>query len=671
MKKYLHAIPLLICLILLAACGREDGASADQGSRTEYYDILVTDREVFGTQPGEGRCAYYGIQRYQDEIVQIMEICDSEGVWQPLLLKEDGSSQPLLPEYSYFTGRWYLTGTGESILFYSELYGGGIRILSREGEKLFTFADMEGLSVCETEDGSLYLLALDTEEDSLFLAGLDTASGTLRQLEGITFERQSPQCLGLGPEGLMLMDCYGIWELEDNEGKVSKSLWMSFEGTTYTDMSPSSDFTMNVRDVSGFRVSEDGSVEILWNFQKSGKGLLQTLKAERVEKEILRLRCDQMSGWMAECIARFNHTNKDYYIVPEQPTLGSWDLDTLLDFRRRTDMEIGAGRGADMIIGQASYKFSALLEQGALEDLTPYLERSGIDPNDYFPITFARDEEQGIIYGVLPEAVPMGVWIRSEILSTAEGQSIETVVDALDCYPGKGSIFNDPSGAILLYLLSGSEDFWGMIDYENGTCDFDTELFRKILRVAKRYGDRSYRDSAAILGYRDVQNVTSFESRSELQAHGETAFGFIFDDGVYSEMSWQFILAINSKSSAKDACWEFISLLLQEENQRKMAGLSNGRVPSNRRAFAEAQQYQWNRYLTDENFRMFYDSFTEEDMAEQLEMMENLHMPPMNTIPVQKIIQDEASNYINDIMPIETVIENINNRVQLYLDENK
>lgn len=670
MKKYLWTILFIICLFLLTACGE-----SSRNQESEYYDIRVEEKDIFNSQlPGY----YYGFQFYEDDMIQIMlgDTIAQEGVW---LLGTDGSSEKLLPEYSYYVGSWFLTSQGQSILFYNSLvYGYSVQVLSREGEKLFSYDGVSGRSICETEDGRIYLLA--EENDNVFLAEMNLSTGALRKLDGLNLNLERRlglnivplQCLGTGPNGLMLMDCDGIWEIEDAENKASKSLVLSFDSTSYTDMisDPNTNSNFYLRDASGFRVLEDGSVELLWRYRDSGRGLLQTLHYEKTEETTLRLRCLQMSSWMTECIAEFNRTNGTYRVVIEQTSFFSEDFD---DFRQRTDMEMGAGKGADMIFGIVSYNFSALQEKGALADLTPYLEDSGIIKEDYFPTTFAQTEVQAPIYGIAPELSNVSLWISREVLEEYEGLDIGTVLDALLNYPEKGAFDGFPPKYILTFFLQGSEDLWGMVDYESGTCDFDTELFQKILNVAKRYSQQSYIDSPAILGYRDITPLGSFESETELLAQGKEAFGYFFDDGVYPMASWGNILAVNEKSENKDGCWEFLLFLLQEENQRKLLTGNSTSLSSNRRVFAEQQAHELEWSGKSEpitaGLSEAHGECTEEDAAEQLELMEKLRFPPLGTGDIQAIIWDEAQDYIEGSKPMEVIIENINNRVQLYLNE--
>lgn len=669
MKLYLRTVLLIVCLFMLTACGAENSTFGNQEPATEFYDIRVEETEVFhagfaGT--------YLGVQFYGEDIIQVL-------LWQDgvRMQKAGGGSEIILPEYGFFTGNWFLTSEGKSVLFYDEISGGGVRVLDSNGERLFFLDDILGLSICETEDGKIYLLA--EEDDRIFLGELDMENSLLKMLECPDI-RQNPsgnvaasQSLGLGPEGLMLMDSEGIWKLEIKENQAAKSIFMPFVSTSYMAMLPDpiSNPNYGLRSVSGFRVLEDGSAEVLWKYIDSGKGLLQVLRYEKMEKQMLRLRCTQISGWMAECITAFNQSNNTYQVILEQPA----DMTAFEDFQQRTDMEIGAGKGADMIIGQASGSFSALLEKGALEDLTPYLAQSGISRENYFPITFAQKKNQETVYGIAPAIYPMSLWINQEVLGEAEELNIETLVNALNDYSGKGSIVYSWSSISILSLLSiDSEDFWGMVDYENEICDFDTELFRKILNVAKRYGSNSYMDSPAIIGERQVMDLGGFERAEELSAQGKTALGYIFDDGIYPLGSTLAdAISVNSSSPNKDGCWEFIAFLLQEENQRKLVEMPLSPLPTNRKVFAEYQAHELERsgtieYLTTRK-SISHGRSTEADAAEQLEMMENLHSTPLTGGEVWQIVSDEAQDYFDDLKPIEVIIENINNRVQLYLDE--
>ena len=670
MKLYLRILLLLLCPLLLTACG---AGSANQ--QTEYYDIRVEETEIFDSQePGW----YYGFQFYGEDMIQIMleYITQGSRVW---MLNTDGSREQLLSDYSYFIGSWFLTSQGQSILFKnSYVYGTAIYVLSPEGKTLFSFEDVSGRSVCETADGKIYLLA--EENGNTFLAELKLSTGTLRKLEGLSLNLAQQlglnvvplQCLGLGPEGLMLMDGSGVWKITEEGNRAEKELVLSFDSTSYTDMNsdPATNVNFSLRYPAGFRMLEDGSVELLWRYQDSGQGLLQTLRYEKTEKNILRLRCTQPSVWMVECITAFNRTSENYQIVLEQCTSSSQEYE---DFCQRTDMEIAAGKGADLIFGAVSSNFSALLEKGALADLTPCLEQYGLSEEDYFPIALAKSEDADTIYGVMPELVPACLWISREVLNQNKEITIETVVDALYRYPEKGSFQGFVQEDILPFFLQGSENFWGMVDYKKGTCDFRTELFEKILDIARRYGSQSYMDSPAVLGFRSTFPLGFFDSEEELLGQGKIPLGYLFDDGSYPMAHLGKLLAVNAVSANKEGCFEFIAFLLQEENQRKMVASNSAPGSASRTVFAEGQTHalEWSGKMEPitATLSWTYGICTPEEAAEQLEIIENSRYLPLGTGDILGIIRDEAQDYLDGVKPMEVIIENINNRVQLYLNE--
>ncbi len=671
MKKYLQIISCLICLILtVTSCGMES-----RKKESEDYDILAEEKEVFDSQSA-GIC--YGMQFYGDDMIQIMQKDEEsqEGIW---ILKTDGDPEKLLPEYSDFSGYWFLTSTGMSVLLYnSPIYGIRVQVLSPEGETLFSYEDMAGRSICETEEGKIYLLA--KEDDNVFLAEMNLTTGSLRKLKGLdlNLERRLGlnvvplQCLGTGPDGLMLMDCDGIWRITEEDGNTaSRKLVLSFEDTSYMDMisNPAANPNFSIRTAAGFRMQEDGSTEILWKYDGCNRGLLQTLRYEKTDAVKLRLRCLWISAWMSNCITEFNHTNGQYRVVLEQPDTVTGDL---TDYLQRTDMEIGAGGGADLIIGGASQNLNALVEKGALVNLTPYLEQSGIAIEDYFPAAFAQKENQTYIYGIMPELTGYALWISREVLEDTEGLDIAKIVDALSDYPGNGSFQNFSPQFILNFFFEGSENFWGMVDYEQGKCDFNTDLFQKILCVAKRYIEQTNKNSPAILGFRDTEPLGLFESEEELLEQGKNPFGYCFDDGVYPMTNYGAIISINNNSENKEGCWQFMTFLLQEETQRQSLK-SYSSLPANRNVFAERQLLELElsgsmEHISGNHFRE-YKECTKQDAKEQLEFVESLHFLPIDTQPVKNIIWDEAKDFFDDVKPMDVIIENINNRVQLYLNE--
>ena len=126
------------------------------------------------------------------------------------------------------------------------------------------------------------------------------------------------------------------------------------------------------------------------------------------------------------------------------------------------------------------------MESGYLENLIPYMERSGVDEEDYFPGTFDDFKEDGQIYGTYIFSGTRGWSISEELLGGRVVPDLEGLVNALFSYTEPATLYYNAEGN-LKYFLSASESLAGAVDWENLTCNFHTNLFASVLEVSKLY----------------------------------------------------------------------------------------------------------------------------------------------------------------------------------------
>ena len=115
------------------------------------------------------------------------------------------------------------------------------------------------------------------------------------------------------------------------------------------------------------------------------------------------------------------------------------------------------------------------------------------------------------------------------------------------------------------------------------------------------------------------------------------------------------IFAINSASKKKEGAWDFLEYLLSEELQ-KWIGPMNNMFPVRKDCFEAYQRDQ-------------------EMSAEYIERVEKMaEAAVLNDFgavsdPVWAIVSEEAGMYFTGDADLETTVQKIQNRVQLYLDE--
>ena len=104
---------------------------------------------------------------------------------------------------------------------------------------------------------------------------------------------------------------------------------------------------------------------------------------------------------------------------------------------------------------------------------------------------------------------------------------VETLVDALLAWQEDAVLLKRFSAQdVLEYLLQGSEDIWGLVDWESGTCDFSGEFFAKILEVAKRYGYDERKNYPEVMESRAV-DVMGFDTAADREAEGMAGAGWL------------------------------------------------------------------------------------------------------------------------------------------------
>ncbi len=729
MKKYSIFTIALLFLFSLSACGSEEngettwrGISSDLKDltaiidRTEYYDIFVKQEDIFKPSPWEknppdeyvvnsfahGSTVYVhlGTQFYQGEPVQFWaEDCPGDIKGNPAyadiyLYRKDGSRELLLqdfplrytsPDHPY---QWYRDPEGDFYCYRNMNYSilnqadttekafwlntSLVKILST-GEILYENTLDPGISImdiCQSADGSVYLILWSEEEDCWKLAEADPESGHVTLLEdgdlqSSLLEGASAPCLGMAEGdlavlGFSLNNGYELAKCNADNG--SMEILLSFNGTSYEVQQEN----LWLRE---FQVLQGGTVECIRTDSDHASGSLEQLQMVPVEKIPVVIRGTWgIDQWVSERAAWFNRENDTYHVILED--CGSGQVE---DFARLTSIQMAAGKGPDILCGEKLLQdyVDGMLEKGAFEELSTYMADSGLKEEEYFPLTFATWRDGDRIYSVNPMPEFTGYWVDVSILGQQEKPDIGRLLDGLLDRKEDGIYLSGKDSAQLLELfLKGSYSLWGMVDWEEGICDFSSPLFTKLLEAARRFADDGRKEAASIAKYRRYFNIFEYDSPVELADKGRVPAGVLFDEGCYAAVASRYVLAINANSIHKEGAWEFICFLLGEKSQDP--GIFN-RVPVNKKAFDTWMEAELEG-IEDENGieRPKYSDasednstpvsrmvvFTKEDITDEKivayrKAIEEARPYPVRTVPILNIIQEEAAEYFNGIKSVQ------------------
>lgn len=263
-------------------------------------------------------------------------------------------------------------------------------------------------------------------------------------------------------------------------------------------------------------------------------------------------------------------------------------------------------------------------------------------------------------------------YIREDFVEDVQNTSLEEILDNMESYEGNAvlsSTFGYSPSSVLWFFLHMSDDLFGMVDWENKTCDFSGELWEQLLKISNRYGvtERNKGDEEIASMFLPASSLYEF-ARIEEEAHsrGMAAVGYPTEEGMVSRIGASTI-SINASSRNKEGAWAFIEYLLSEEVQRQIA---ENAFPVDKKIFQESVDnvdkemvYAYNRYTKQEIY------VTDESIADCLAWIERGKIVPIHTGYILGIVEEESEFFFMGDKSIAEISDTIENRVRLYLME--
>lgn len=639
----------LAVVLLLTGCG---GKGTEPGGTVteELYDLELTEKNT-GLTLQEGEISL-GAQYYNGESLWFV----GNGEGQVFCCRgESGERELFLAEIpSYY--KWYNLYRDEEHVY--AFNGNALAVLDLDGGVLCTLraeGRIQGVSI--SKEGSIVVASEDAARQGTMLQTLDLSAGTLSGGYALS------DCKGIAPgagTGIIVMDSVGVYDLDMESGE--KTWHIRWSGTSYTP-----GMNMGSRFRLAFMLDGEGRLEQL---QRDDEGFyvvsLRKLSIEEIGKAPLVFRVLYAGSGLKQIVAAFNRENREYHVfLQDRGEEYGWD------YEARTDMEIATGRGPDLFDDSVVSDMHVLAEKGALENLEGYLAQWGIDRADYYPGAFQDLGRGDGIYGAGDEMRVVSMYIREAFLGAQSPLTPDSLLDSMEGYGGQ-AIFNATyaytPGKLLEYFLLMSEDLYGMVDWEQKTCDFSGELWEKMLRVAKRYGvtDRN-RGCEEIANPEFSGNLPHWAAvNDDAVEAGMVLAGYPSENGMVPILQTH-VIAVNAASENKEGALQFIEFLLREENQVLVE--QDNFLPVHRGALEKVMELQRQEpYAVDPDTReSLYPS--EEQTERFLYYLNGAKPEPYRTDKVVAIIIEEAESYFAGDKSIEEISSIIENRVRLYLAE--
>lgn len=435
-------------------------------------------------------------------------------------------------------------------------------------------------------------------------------------------------------------------------------------------------------------MSENGGTELVLLTRKK--------RSEVSEKKILTYGAFYLSFYAERDITAFNRQSQEYRIMVQEYGDASMSFDKKMEVYAK-DLE--AGNIPDIIdLTYCPMTLETLICVGAVEDLTPYLEADEtIKKEDYIPNVLSAYERDGGLYAIMPCFGVEAFVGRADEIGEKKTWTTEDVITLLDSKEADTKLLpGADKWSILWIMCNRNQDMF--IDKDSGACSFTGEEFKKILEFANRFPNEGNDDSTlddlrngrTLLNREVITSVQQYQMYEYMFGGPVNTIGYpSFGESGLTLKSNGTTVAMSTYSENKEGIWEFIRFNLSKERQEN-AGSPNGGFPILKSALEKQfekdmeQEYikdengsqrempksTWMRSLGGEEFTVEVYAANEEQVARVREMIETAQNEESMNTEILNIISEEASGYFEGQKSVEDVAAVVQNRVQLYMNEN-
>ncbi|MCM1535627.1 MAG: extracellular solute-binding protein [Clostridium sp.] len=594
---------------------------------------------------------------------------------------------------------------GEGNIYLTDKLAGKIWILNRNGELLNTFDfpeyDLKSLAV---KDGNVY--GAVKKENHNWIVTIDAEAGAFTELFALPETEENVFLLTDGKSGLFYGGSKGLYACHIDAEEAEKLF--DWTGVDVNGEQVQNSLLMNLFPENppreGLGGTDFASVLVL----DENNTLTLTTRIETTaipdQKERVVLGVITADSDLKNQVAEFNR--RSFYYEVE---IKEYGVDNGI---QRMETEIATGKGPDLF-PLTAVDVPKFIHQGLFADLSAFLEDGkGLERKDLVEGVLRCHTRDGVLVCV-PASFSLDVLTgRASTLPASDGWSIEEYLDYVaaggEAEVVRGSYLSrtEAEAKVVLALLAvyGNLDYFA--DWEKGEAHFDSPEFLYIMQFAKNYHTTinsvsgkdilSFVRDGGILFYNsDLHHMNDYLVRQAVLDGNAGFIGYPTADGspcygIYGQDAY----GIWSGSGKKDGAWAFIEFLLtvkasDNEKLKESAGfptmaeefeamLQKSMIKSYQKnemwEFLRDKNGEpieipgWSLHLGGESYGVY--AAAETDVEAVKELVERASFSSeMRSSTVYGIVDEELIYYMDGAKTAEETVEIIQNRVQLFLDE--
>lgn len=379
-------------------------------------------------------------------------------------------------------------------------------------------------------------------------------------------------------------------------------------------------------------------------------------------------------------VVAFNQSNTEYCITLVDYGVKEYDYAKSLENLQK---DIVAGNVPDIIdINNNSFPWQNWASKDILTELYPLMENDEeFNKEDILNNVREAYEVEGTLY-----ILPFTLSLKCMMAKTSNVQGIsaltpESMWQLEENIAEDANLFfwHNQENIMMNMVYHNLTEF---VDYEKGECYFNTQEFQEILEYIQAQpsefefeegvGLASYlRTDRAIFHDLSMSQSADYQFYKELFSGDVTCLGFGNEDAGSIELTLcGSALAITESCQYKDVAWQFVKAYVGENGQN--SGFMFG-IPSTKDGFeaflTSAGEHKDIMQYTVDDVTLEIAKATEEDIEEMQQLMERADTCYYTDSDIVKIIEEEVAPYLGGQKSVEAVMDIIQSRVEIYLQE--
>ena len=563
--------------------------------------------------------------------------------------------------------------------------GNFLKMLSSEGED-----SLQGVYLYPIANGKV--IAFRTEDDgAVYLGYADMETGKMTdktKIPGASYDFS----VYPGNENyeVFLVNSYGVYGY--NIGDSDKTQLMNFVDSDLDSYGLYNLITIN--DQEFFATYEDQE-----NYETCIGRFTKVDPKDIKDKKVITLACADLDWDIRNSVVKFNKSNEEYRItIQDYASLYNSESDYEAGITR-LNTDIASGKVPDILVINDSMPVESYISKGLFEDLKPYIEKDEeLDITNYMPNVLEAYSVDGKLYRLVPYYTINTLIAKTSDVGQERGWTVQDVNELMSTKPEDAMFLNYVDRrTMLLYCMSSAGDQY--VDWENGTCSFDTDSFIEMLDFLKQFpetiGDDMYTDEywenydsmwreGKVVAM--MYNVSGFRDYQYVQqgTFGEpvTMIGYPTGNGDGSAIMPALQMAMSAKSSCKEGAWQFLRYYLTDEYQD---AIPYGLPLSIKKLDSMGEEAMKKPTYTDENGNevesedYYYlggveipiNPMTKEEVENFKKTLYSFNQVYNYDDNLIQIIEEEAAAFFNGQKSAKDVAAIIQSRVKIYVNENR